>query len=74
MSNRYGRQSVSAEETPAEPIPCPPCSGNGTVISNLGGSPNTIECPWCEGSGVWLPEHNAQEHWRAPEQSESAAG
>ncbi len=63
---------MSAEEAPAEPIPCPPCDGKGTVISNLGGSPNTIECPWCEGSGVWLPEHNAQAHWRKDE--ESAAG
>lgn len=30
------------------------------MISNLGGEPNTITCPWCEGGGTELPEHDAQ--------------
>jgi hypothetical protein len=30
------------------------------VISNLGGTPQQVTCPWCEGGGVQLPEHNAQ--------------
>ena len=51
-------------DAPAEPIPCPPCRATGTVISNLGGSPSTVECPWCEGTGVLAPEHDAQARWR----------
>lgn len=31
------------------------------MISGLGGEPNAITCPWCEGSGRFIPEHNAQE-------------
>jgi DnaJ-class molecular chaperone len=62
-----------AAAQPAEPQPCPPCSGSGKVISNLGGSPSTIDCPWCEGTGVFMPEHDAQAHWQrgqeAPEQA-----
>jgi hypothetical protein len=30
------------------------------VISNLGGSPNKVPCPWCEGTGVFIPDHDAQ--------------
>jgi DnaJ-class molecular chaperone len=51
------------DETPevAEPVPCTVCRGVGTLISNLGGSPTTVECHWCEGSGVYLgAEHDAQ--------------
>jgi DnaJ-class molecular chaperone len=47
-----------------EPIPdtqCRACRGTGRVISGLGGTPNEIVCPWCEGSGEFIPEHNAQE-------------
>jgi len=47
------------------PKPCPPCRGTGKVISNLGGSPSSVDCPWCEGSGVLPPpEHDAQARWR----------
>jgi DnaJ-class molecular chaperone len=59
---------VSAdEETPeaAEPVPCTVCRGTGTLISNLGGSPSSVECAWCEGTGVFLPEHDAQAARRA---------
>lgn len=64
---------VSEQEAAAGPQPCPPCSGTGKVISNLGGTPSTIDCPWCEGSGVFLPEHDAQEHWRAGRTSDGDA-
>jgi DnaJ-class molecular chaperone len=50
------------EETPeaAEPVPCTVCRGTGTLISNLGGSPSNVDCAWCEGTGVFLPDHDAQ--------------
>lgn len=43
-----------------DPRPCAPCRGTGRVISNLGGSPNEVPCPWCDGSGVFIPDHDAQ--------------
>lgn len=41
-------------------LACRPCRGTGSLISNLGGSPSTVECPWCEGRGRFIPEHDAQ--------------
>jgi DnaJ-class molecular chaperone len=42
---------------------CRACRGSGKVISNLGGSPSEVDCPWCEGTGKFLgPEHDAQAH------------
>jgi hypothetical protein len=35
------------------------------VISNLGGSPSMQTCPWCEGTGQFIPEHDAQAARRA---------
>jgi hypothetical protein len=29
-------------------------------VSNLTGTPSTVECPWCDGSGRFLPDHDAQ--------------
>jgi DnaJ-class molecular chaperone len=52
---------VSTE--PAEtydPNRCTACRGTGTVISGLGGTPTPVTCPWCEGSGVYQREHDAQ--------------
>lgn len=44
----------------ADPVVCAPCRGTGNVISNLGGEQSTVQCPWCEGSGVQIPGHDAQ--------------
>jgi hypothetical protein len=49
-----------------------PCRGTGQVISNLGGTPSTVTCPWCEGGGVRLVGIDAQEKWR--ESDKPAAG
>ncbi len=48
------------EIKPREPQPCAPCRGTGHVISNLGGTPQQVTCPWCEGGGLRLPGHDAQ--------------
>lgn len=45
---------------PAGRPACAPCRGTGHVISNLGGTAQQVTCPWCEGGGVQLPEHDAQ--------------
>jgi DnaJ-class molecular chaperone len=64
---------VSADEPPAE-IPCPPCRATGNVISNLGGTAQTITCPWCDGTGRLPPGHDAQARWReAPDDQPPAA-
>ena len=39
---------------------CTPCRGTGTVISGLGGTPTPVTCPWCDGSGRYQREHDAQ--------------
>jgi len=41
------------------------------VISNLGGSASTIDCPWCEGTGVFTPGRDAQAR-RREQQDETA--
>ena len=39
---------------------CTPCRGTGTVISGKGGTPHPEPCPWCEGTGRYTPDHDAQ--------------
>jgi DnaJ-class molecular chaperone len=48
------------DQTPIEPVPCSPCRGTGTVSSKLGGEPHAVDCPWCDGTGRFIPEHDAQ--------------
>jgi len=43
-----------------DPGRCRACRGTGQVISNKGGSPHDVPCPWCEGTGRFIPEHDAQ--------------
>lgn len=45
---------------PYDPERCPACRGTGQVVSNLGGAPSQVACPWCEGSGRRIPGHDAQ--------------
>ena len=40
-----------------------PCRGTGKVTSNLGGTPQQLSCPWCEGGGVRLTGIDAQARW-----------
>jgi DnaJ-class molecular chaperone len=47
----------------ADPIDdqrCHACRGTGRLTSTLGGTPHEVDCPWCEGSGRFIPEHDAQ--------------
>jgi DnaJ-class molecular chaperone len=43
-----------------DPQRCTPCRGTGKVVSNLGGTPQLVTCPWCDGSGRYLRDHDAQ--------------
>jgi DnaJ-class molecular chaperone len=40
---------------------CTPCRGTGRLVSNLGGEPHEVTCPWCGGSGQFVPGRDAQE-------------
>ena len=42
-----------------------PCRGSGRVISNLGGAPSEVTCPWCQGAGVRVAGLDAQAGWMA---------
>jgi DnaJ-class molecular chaperone len=53
-----------APETSGEPQACMPCHGSGQVISNLGGTPSKVTCPWCRGGGIRLIGSDAQEYQR----------
>ncbi|MEA2154411.1 MAG: hypothetical protein QOE11_551 [Solirubrobacteraceae bacterium] len=30
------------------------------MLSQLGGTPATVDCPWCDGTGTQIPGHDAQ--------------
>ena len=49
----------------ADASACTACRGTGRVISNLGGSPSEVPCPWCDGTGRFSPGHDAQAARRA---------
>jgi DnaJ-class molecular chaperone len=53
---------MAPEET-LDPAECRACHGTGKVISMLGGERQDVDCPWCEGSGRFIPEHDAQAKW-----------
>jgi DnaJ-class molecular chaperone len=50
---------------------CTPCRGTGRLVSNLGGEPHEVPCPWCGGSGRFDPGRDAQEH---PAEQASGSG
>ncbi len=58
-----GTDAQELTEATHEPRECMACRGTGRVISNLGGTPSTVDCPWCSGSGLRPAEVDAQEHW-----------
>jgi hypothetical protein len=62
-----GDENEDRLEGSHEPRECMPCRGSGQVISNLGGTPGRIDCPWCGGGGVRVPDTDAQAKWPANE-------
>ena len=69
-------QSDSQDRTEEahEPRECMPCRGTGELISNLGGTPSKVACPWCEGGGVRIPGVDAQARWAAEPDAEAPSG
>ncbi len=53
------------------PRECMPCRGTGKVISNLGGTPSTVACPWCGGSGERVAGSDSQARWLSDSERES---
>jgi DnaJ-class molecular chaperone len=60
-------QPVPPPDENAEPRACSPCRGTGRVVSALGGTPREVTCPWCEGTGTFIPGHDAQAARRGAE-------
>jgi hypothetical protein len=58
---------VDPTEASHAPQECMPCRGTGKVISNLGGSPAKVTCPWCGGERVRQPDIDAQARWTGAE-------
>ena len=73
MANEKTDNGDQTEEA-HQPRECMPCRGSGEVISNLGGTPSKVTCPWCEGGGIRLAEIDAQAKWGASEGEGSGAG
>ncbi len=57
-----GENGTAGERTEAShgSRECMPCRGTGRVISNLGGTQQTLTCPWCRGGGVRVPGIDTQ--------------
>lgn len=49
---------MSAEEDRSV---CSPCRGTGRLVSNLGGEPHEVACPWCGGTGRFEAGRDAQQ-------------
>lgn len=66
---------MAADTPDAAPtsVPCSACRGTGRVTSNLGGERHEQPCPWCDGGGMRLPEHDAQAARRADVPGDDAA-
>jgi len=56
----------------AESDECVVCRGKKTVQSNLGGETSVVDCPWCEGTGKKIADHNAQSKWPTNEDKTQA--
>jgi hypothetical protein len=57
---------------------CWVCRSTGKLISGADGEPHEVVCPWCEGTKLTIPAHDAQENpsetprEKTPEEIEAA--
>ena len=73
MASEEGNSDDRQGET-HEPRECMACRGTGHVISNLGGAPSEVACPWCRGTGTRIPGIDAQAHWAEQGSDDGAEG
>jgi DnaJ-class molecular chaperone len=48
----------------AAPQACSACRGTGSVLAKVGEELKSGPCPWCDGTGLVQPDHDAQARWR----------
>jgi DnaJ-class molecular chaperone len=63
VASKQADNDGQTDEEAHEPRECMPCRGSGKLISNLGGGPSEVTCPWCEGGGVRIAGIDAQARW-----------
>jgi DnaJ-class molecular chaperone len=56
-----GAMNGDARDRDSDRQVCSPCRGSGKVISNLGGEPHDVICPWCGGTGRFAAGRDAQQ-------------
>ena len=56
-----GPNDSQGEAKDADRGVCSPCRGTGQLTSSLGGEAHQVRCPWCEGTGRFISDHDAQE-------------
>jgi hypothetical protein len=66
-----GAPMADDSPSPAEPPPCAPCRGTGRLVSRLGGTAHEVVCPWCAGTGRFIPGRDAQDE---PAEAQDAGG
>ncbi|CAB4924544.1 unannotated protein [freshwater metagenome] len=87
-SSQFSKRGAKArgldEESAAAPAvdeahrECWVCRSTGKLISGADGEPHEVVCPWCEGTKLTIPAHDAQEHpsetprEKTPEEMEAA--
>ena len=69
-----GTDSEDQTEGSHGPRECMACGGTGQVISNLGGTPSTVDLPVVRGGGVRSAEVDAQAPGEHPRVVRSDAG
>lgn len=67
FSKRGAEARGISDDAPVAVGPCGPCRGTGKLLSTAAtsaalGELHTVACPWCEGTGTTIPDHDAQEH------------
>ncbi len=59
-TRRRTASKAPAQEEQTGPRTCGPCRGTGKLLSGAGGTQHAVVCPWCEGTGTEIPDHDAQ--------------
>lgn len=61
MTEQERPKGTKQAEEQAGPQPCAPCRATGKVFATRAEEQVSVDCPWCKGTGLWEPGHDAQE-------------